>query len=155
MGRIIPIESLQAAHEEQIRDRALIYFPWDELEEVKKQQVFPLVRYWPRVKQNIVLEAIYRLVYDAYVWGMRSAKGARVIRMRQFPDDPWERIYAQNFTHEGYELVQSIMAQFAVAHWLDEQALTDIYLLGEGLVIHWFCQGVEEECRRTERLYKR
>ncbi|MXQ54685.1 hypothetical protein [Shimazuella alba] len=155
MGRLIQFETLRAAYEEQLRDRALMYFPWDEMEEVKKKQVFPLVRYWSRVKQNIVLEAVYRLVYDAYVWGMRSAKTARSLRMREFQDTPWERIYARNFTDEGYDLVKSCLSQFAVEHWLDERSLTDVYLLGEGLVIHWFCQGVEEECKRSGKYIKR
>ncbi|MCH5585995.1 hypothetical protein MK805_13695 [Shimazuella sp. AN120528] len=149
MGRLIQFETLRATYEEQLRDRALNYFPWDEMDNIKKTQVFPIVRYWSRVKQNIVLEAVYRLVYDAYVWGMRSAKAARAIRMREFADESWERIYAKHFTEEGYELVKSCMAQFAVEHWLDERALTEIYLLGEGLVIHWFCQGVEAECKRS------
>jgi hypothetical protein len=148
MGRLIQFETLRATYEEQLRDRALNYFPWDEMDNIKKTQVFPIVRYWSRVKQNIVLEAIYRLVYDAYVWGMRSAKAARAIRMREFQSDAWERIYAKYFTEEGYDLVKSCMAQFAVEHWLDERSLTQIYLLGEGLVIHWFCQGVKEECKR-------
>ncbi|WP_028777757.1 hypothetical protein [Shimazuella kribbensis] len=151
MGRLIPFETLRAAYEEGLRDRALNYFPWDEMDEIKKKQVFPLVRYWSRVKQNIVLEAVYRLVYDAYVWGMRSAKAARAIRMHQSSDDPWERIYSKNFTEDGYDLVKSCLAQFAVEHWLDERSLTEIYLLGEGLVIHWFCQGVEMECRRCQK----
>lgn len=151
MGRLIQFETLRAAYEEQLRDRALNYFPWDEMDRIKKTQVFPIVRYWSRVKQNIVLEAIYRLVYDAYVWGMRSAKAARAIRMRELTDEPWERIYAKHFSIEGYELVKSCMAQFAVEHWLDERSLTEIYLLGEGLVTHWFCQGVEEECQRCRQ----
>lgn len=148
MGRLIPFETIRATYEEQLRDRALNYFPWDEMDNIKKTQVFPIVRYWSRVKQNIVLEAIYRLVYDAYVWGMRSAKAARAIRMREKHEEAWERIYAKYFTEEGNELVKSCMAQFAVEHWLDEASLVEIYLLGEGLVIHWFCQGVDEECKR-------
>jgi hypothetical protein len=151
MGRLIQFETLRAEYEEGLRDRALNYFPWDEMDEIKKKQVFPIVRYWSRVKQNIVLEAVYRLVYDAYVWGMRSAKAARAIRMHQCPDDPWERIYAKNFTEDGYDLVKSCLAQFAVEHWLDERSLTEIYLLGEGLVIHWFCQGVDVECERCKK----
>lgn len=151
MGRLIQFESIRADYEEQLRDRALMYFPWDEMEEVKRTQVFPLVRYWSRIKQNIVIEAMYRLVYDAYVWGMRSAKMARSIRLRILPEQPWERVYAHTFTKEGDELVHSCLAQFAIDHWLDERALTEVYLLSEGLVSHWFCQGVEEECKRTRK----
>src|SRR6478752_4757740 len=125
MGRLIQFETLRADYEEQLRDRALIYFPWDEMDDIKKTQVFPLVRSWSRVKQNIVLEAIDRLVYDAYVWGMRSAKSARAIRMREFYDEPWERIYANSFTEDGCDLVKSCLTQFAVEHWLDEWSLSE------------------------------
>jgi hypothetical protein len=117
------------------------------MDEIRKTQVFPLICKWPRVKQNIMLEAIYRLVYDAYVWGMRSAKAARALRMRFMPKEPWQRVYARYFSEDGYALVTSCFAQFAVERWLDKQVLTEIYALGEGMVIHWFCQGVEEECR--------
>lgn len=151
MGKLIQFEAIKADYEEQIRDRALIQFPWDEMDEIKRKQVFPLIRNWPRVKQNILIEAIYRLVYDAYVWGMRSAKMARAIRLRMLPDEPWERIYAHAFTKDGYELIQSCLAQFAVERWLDECALTEVYTLGEGMVVHWFCQGVMEECARPRK----
>jgi hypothetical protein len=151
MGRLIEFESLRAEYEEQLRDRALMYFPWDAMDEMKRTEVFPLIRYWPRVKQNIVIEAMYRLVYDAYVWGMRSAKMARSIRLRVLPREPWERVYAHAFTKEGYELVQSCFAQFAVQHWLEGRALIDVYTLGEGFVAHWFCHGVVEECKRSQQ----
>jgi hypothetical protein len=151
MGRLIQFETLKATYEEEIRERALTYFPWEEMDEIRKTQVFPLIRNWSRVKQNIVLEAIYRLVYDAYAWGMRSAKAARALRMRFMPDEPWQRVYARYFCEEGYALVTSCLAQFAVERWLDERALTEIYVLGEGMVIHWFCQGVEEECRHWRK----
>ncbi len=151
MGTVIQFEALKADYEEQLRDRALIYFPWDEMDDVKRKQIFPLIRSWTRVKQNIVIEAIYRLVYDAYVWGMRSAKMARVIRLREFPDEPWERVYAHAFTTEGYELVQSCLSQFAAPRLLDKQSFLDVSTLGEGLVAHWFCQGVNEECRRSRK----
>lgn len=151
MGRLIQFEAIKADHEELLRERALQYFPWDEMDEVKRTQVFPLIRYWPRVKQNIVIEAIYRLVYDAYVWGMRSAKLVRSIQLRELPGESWERVYAHSFTQEGYELVQSCLSQFAIEHWLEEHALTEVYLLGEGLVSYWFCQGVEEECKRSRK----
>lgn len=80
MAQILYWDDWQIRRDEQIRMKALHCFPWPQLEKIKRDFIDPFTDYWSATRKIMLLELVYRIVYEAYVAGMIERKKARNIK---------------------------------------------------------------------------
>ncbi|MBA4603208.1 hypothetical protein [Thermoactinomyces mirandus] len=76
MAQILYWDDWQIRRNEQIRIKALYLFPWSQLEKIKQDFIDPFTNYWSATRKIMLLELVYRIVYEAYVAGMIERKKA-------------------------------------------------------------------------------
>ncbi|MGA8943662.1 MAG: hypothetical protein WB502_13270 [Thermoactinomyces sp.] len=74
MAQILYWDDWQIKRDEQIRMKALQRFPWSHLEKIKRDFIDPFTDYWSASKKIMLLELVYRIVYEAYAAGMLERK---------------------------------------------------------------------------------
>ncbi len=80
MAQILYWDDWQIKRVEQIRMKALHRFPWSQLEKIKQDFIEPFTDYWSATRKTMLLELVYRIVYEAYVAGMIERKKAKNIK---------------------------------------------------------------------------
>ncbi|MBA4495924.1 hypothetical protein ACFO25_16415 [Paenactinomyces guangxiensis] len=143
MGQIIDLEQIRTVRRDRIRNEALKRFPWREMERISRDVLEPMVRFWSEKKRHILLELVYRSVYEAFVYGMLEAKNARG-HLRDLSDShTWDDIYRLFYQENCQQLMQQMVNQFAIFQWLDEWRCESVCLLLEYLIRVWFIEGLQ------------
>lgn len=140
MAEIIDIEHLRIRRDEEIRECALSRFPWEEMERIKGELVDPLTRFWPASRKVILLELLYRLVFEAYVAGMKEGKKdgwVKGIFFRNRKDDDLS-LFGQKACDR---LLKELMDEFNLHRWLDEWSAESVEILMQELGRQWFIMG--------------
>ena len=96
MAQIFYWDEWQIKREEQIRLKALNQFPWSQLKKIKEDFVDPFTHYWPELRKIMLLELVYRMVFESYAAGMieRKKAGRRKVTFSQ-PVDAASRLPKQ------------------------------------------------------------
>jgi len=156
MARVIPIERLQAARTERLRQEALEGFPWDRMDRFMDKVMIPTLVYLPEERQIPVCEALYRLAYEAFLLGITASRSIFYDRFPpRFSSRPmaWVGIYDEAYEHRGNELIQSIAEEFSLSLILSDWAVESVWIAMEAMVPEWFSLGVHHGL--SQRLEKR
>jgi hypothetical protein len=138
VGEIIHIDSLRIKREEKLREYALDTFPWTEMERVKVKLIEPMTKYWPPSRKWLLMELCYRLVYEAFVCGLKEAKAQGKAPMMC-------KAESHHFTSRHHAacqtLVEQLTKEFHVFQWLDEWSAESVFILLGELSKNWFMKG--------------
>lgn len=143
MGQLINLEHIRLIQQEKLRTEALKRFPWQEMERMCRDYLEPMVRFWSEQKQYMVLELVYRLVFEVYVYGIREAKKAKAQRRYLIDQHTWDDVYHHFYQEECQKIVQETTHDFALFQWLDEWRCESVFILLENLARIWFIRGVQ------------
>jgi hypothetical protein len=145
---IVDIEHLRLQRDEKVRECALARFPWAEMERIKRDLVDPLTRFWPTSRKVILLELLYRLVFETYVEGMKEGHKKRVkkwFRLRPFSEQDDFLTAHQQICDR---IAQNLMEEFCLFRWLDDWSSESVFILMQELGKQWFLKGRQDGKRR-------
>lgn len=138
MGQIISIEQLKIEREQKIRADALKHFPWEEMDLIQLYILKPLSEEWSNQRQILVLEATYRLVFDAYFWGLKAKKKQKGAKKSSIAYDP-------SFEQRIEGLIEQVMDDFLIQHYFSSQKQASIQTIFHSLAQEWFLRGLIRE----------
>jgi hypothetical protein len=140
MAEIIDIEHLRIRRDEEIRECALTRFPWEEMDQIKSELVDPLTRFWPASRKVILLELLYRLVFEAYVAGMKEGKKDGWVRGFFFKKRTEDDLspFGQKVCDR---LLKELTEEFNLYRCLDEWSVESVAILMQELGKQWFIKG--------------
>lgn len=144
MAKVISLEQVRDQHKERVRRRALSHFPWPEMDKITHDLVEPMTRFWSEQKKYILLDLIYRLGFEAYVYGILEAKRVQTDRRYLAPDHQLEDVYRLFYQEECQQLIDQVADDFAIWNWLDEWRCESLYILLEHLVQVLFVMGARQ-----------
>lgn len=139
MGQIIAFEQLKIEREQKIRTYALKHFPWEEMDRIQLYILQPLSEGWSKQRQIIVLEAAYRLVFDAYFLGLQLQ-----IKRRKRKKNKTEE-YDSFFEQDLCLLVEQIVSDFLIDRLFSRHKQESIQILFHSLAQEWFLRGFMRE----------
>lgn len=152
MVRVIPIERLQAARQERLRQEALKGFPWDRMDRFMDKVMVPTLVYLSEERQISVCEAFYRLAYEAFLLGLTTSRTVFLDRRPpRHANRPlaWVGLYDDAYEQTGKALIQSIVDEFGL-FILTEWAVESVWIAMEALVPEWFSLGVHHGLSRLQ-----
>mgnify|MGYP007126050160 CR=1 FL=1 len=174
VAQIFYWDEWQIKREEQIRLKALNRFPWSQLKKIKEDFVDPFTHYWPESSKIMLLELVYRMVFEAYAAGMieRKKAGRQKVTFSQPFDaasrtshcnQPEEKtislseslclIVTQNDPVDVFitnrekicsQLTDQLVKEFSIFRWMDEWNVQSVMILLEELSRIWFQKGWSE-----------
>ena len=141
MGQVISIEQLKIEREQKIRSYALKHFPWQEMDLIQLYILQPLCEGWSKQRQIIVIEATYRLVFDAYFLGLKARKKRKGVKKTSVVND---RIFAK----EIRLLIENVMRDFMISRFFSRRKRESIQILFQSLAQEWYLRGfIREESK--------
>lgn len=128
MGQLIYLEHIKIEQEKKIRSEVLKQFPWQEIVSINQYFIAPMVELWGEPKQVIVKEAVFRLVFEAFILGVK----ARIRRSSK----QWEE------DQEVSQLVQDVMDAFSMFRVFPYRKRTSLRMLFTSIAEEWYIRGV-------------
>ncbi|TCS94142.1 hypothetical protein [Hazenella coriacea] len=144
MAKVISLEQVRDQHMERVRRQALSHFPWSEMENITTDFVDPMTRFWSEQKKSILLDLIYRLGFEAYVYGILEAKRVRIDQRYLIPNHQLEDVYRLFYQEECQQLIHEVADDFSIWQWLDEWRCESLFILLEHLVQVLFVLGARQ-----------
>ncbi|SFJ38868.1 hypothetical protein [Thermoflavimicrobium dichotomicum] len=142
-GEIIHFEQKYNERKEKLRVEALRTFPWSKVEYFRNEAVEPLLRSLSDQKRIILLEMIYRLIFEAYAFGIVESKKALSLKRGLSQEVGWDTVYLHFYKKQGELLIQATIHDFAIFYWLEEWNSQSFYFLFEDILQSWFIEGVQ------------
>lgn len=173
MAQIIYWDEWQIKRDEQIRLKALHRFPWTHLKKIKQDFVDPFTHYWSESRKIMLLELVYRMVFESYVAGMIERKKAgkqklalsnplensssqknskpkpKIVSLSTSLDliitqnDPVD-LFILNREKICRQLTDQLVKEFSIFRWIDEWSVESVLILLEELSRIWFQKGWSE-----------
>jgi hypothetical protein len=143
VGEIVDFEQKYNERREKIRVEALRNFPWNEVEHFRVEAVEPIIQPLSEQKRTILLELVYRLIFEAYAYGMSEAKKAHAFKRGLSQEVDWDTVYLHVYKKAGEQLIQKTIHDFAVFYWMEEWNSQSVYFLFEDILQCWFIEGVQ------------
>lgn len=132
MGQLIYLEQLKIEREQKIRSLAYKHFPWEEMDLIQLYILQPLSEEWSKQKQILVSEATYRLVFDAYLLGLKEKM--RQSGSKKTPNDIMDQTMDL--------LIEQITTDFRIHRLFSPHHQESIQILFHSLAQEWFLRGL-------------
>lgn len=137
MGQIIYIEQVKIEQDQKIRSYALRHFPWEEMDLIQQYMINPLIENWSKQRQIIITEASFRLVFEAYIFGIRGQKKRK--DSNKCSNHP---VYDHLYDRKIDQLVDRVMEDFLIYRLFPHQTKESMHILFRSLAEEWFLRGL-------------
>lgn len=139
MGQLVYIEQIRIERQAKIRDVALRNFPWKEINSVNRYILDPMIETMSKPKQTIVQEAVFRLIYEAFVLGLTERSSRRSTPANSEYNRPDADLQDQLLR----KLVRKIMDAFVMFRWFHYRMRKSLQIIFDSLAAEWFIRGAK------------
>ncbi|MCS1352596.1 hypothetical protein NXZ84_13745 [Mechercharimyces sp. CAU 1602] len=140
-NKVIYLDEVWEKRAETIRQKALLGFPWNDLERFYEQVMDPILDYCQSDRRCLIDEAAYRLAYQVFQLGMEASR-----KLAYEPDPQDYKPCMHAYEGDTEQSVQTWMEQYGLdeadeeEQELDQQSI--VYELFTQLATSWFCRGL-------------
>ncbi|SMO79484.1 hypothetical protein [Melghirimyces algeriensis] len=155
MGKVVWLEAWRLNRVEKLRQDALFSFPWNKLSQIIDHILDPSLQILSSRQRFVVDEAIYRIAFEAYVYGMEASRKGEAECPPERPEAERKQWCERVFGFEGSRLIGRIVEDLHLFRQLDEWTIQSMMYFFEEVTSKWFLEGVDYGIRlRKQGLHK-